>query len=127
MHDLLSRSNFAAKKVADSLVSKANTQYRNVRFQNRLPTNTKILVAFWAPGTGRNHYIVRPKPNSLPPINFVISNYNRLFTVNLEKILIEIKSERIIIVDEECLHFYWGLSHDHQREYSSGSTSMGVG
>ncbi len=98
-------------KNANPLMTETNTQHRNLGSKDSLRTDTEVFPSVRPARSGREHDIVKTKPLQPGPIRGVVLYYQWRFAVHLTEQVVQVKSERVVVVD------YQGS--DHRRNCES--------
>src|SRR5262245_6447350 len=108
VHEFLSAHYFAAKNLSDALMTEANPEDWNAgpEFANQFTTDSRI---FRTPRPRRNHDSVGFEFLDLVDRDFVVSLHHKIDLVHLAEKLDEIVGERIVVIDDQQLHFQFLL------------------
>src|SRR5262245_28777299 len=94
----------AAKDMAHALKTKANAENRSCRFHKDAPADAEVTRVLGTPRARGKNDVIGSKFEQLLPRELIVANHNWRRACDLAHKLIEVVSERIVVVDDQGLH-----------------------
>ena len=104
VHDLGRVHDVAARQEADALMAEAHAEQRYVGRGDGVGADAEVLRLVGPAGPGREHDVVVVPLGELRPRGAVVAHHERLVAVGLRQQLEEVVGERVVVVDQQCLH-----------------------